>query len=151
HVRVRLSGQTPEHSELGHGGAVAPARREQAEPAERRLLRYAPVARTVPARPRAPEVPRRSRAAIRSDDARADRDLDRWNQEVGIWNLECVHLDSYCWRSRIHATVPMSFSHSGRRRHALSRISRLRARSRSKSDVSRAVTAVSRIARFASS
>src|SRR5439155_7305827 len=76
HVRLRLSGQTPERPELGDGGAAAPAQREPAEPAERRLLRHAPVARAVPPRPRAPEVQRRARAAVRSDDARANRDLD---------------------------------------------------------------------------
>ena len=50
--------------------------REPAQPAERRLLRHAAVARAIPARHRALEVPRRARAAAGSDDARADRDLD---------------------------------------------------------------------------
>ena len=66
---------------VGDGGADPAAERQPAEPAERRLLRHAAVARAVPARHRALEIPRRARAAGRPDDARADRDLDRGDQE----------------------------------------------------------------------
>ena len=45
---------------------IAPPEREPAQPAERRLLRHAAVARTVPARHRPLEIPRRPRDAGRS-------------------------------------------------------------------------------------
>src|SRR5207237_10895751 len=75
-VWIRLSGQTPERTGLGDGGAGPAAERQSAEPAERRLLRPAAVARTVPARHRSSEVPRRTRRAVWSDDEGAHRHLD---------------------------------------------------------------------------
>ena len=65
-VRVRLSRQAAEHAGVGDGRADAAAERQPAEPAERRLLRHAAVARAVPARHRALEVSRRPRAAGRA-------------------------------------------------------------------------------------